>query len=88
MVMSATFPGVSAKATGLPRSSAKAWILLVLPPRERPIASANSPFLNQPPTVRLDMAAVDGKLVRNWTGGRFARPAGLSIRTGEASVRP
>jgi hypothetical protein len=34
MVMSATFPGVSANATGLPRSSAKAWILLVLPPRE------------------------------------------------------
>src|ERR1700675_4749414 len=29
MVMSATFPGVSANATGLPRSSAKAWILLV-----------------------------------------------------------
>jgi hypothetical protein len=50
MVMSATFPGVSANATGLPRSSAKAWILLVLPPRERPIASANSPFLNQPPS--------------------------------------
>jgi hypothetical protein len=39
MVMSATFPGVRAKATGRPRSSAKAWILLVLPPRERPIAS-------------------------------------------------
>ena len=40
MVMSATLPGVRAKATGRPRSSAKAWILLVLPPRERPIASA------------------------------------------------
>jgi hypothetical protein len=38
------------ESVGLPRSSAKAWILLVLPPRERPIASANSPFLNQPPS--------------------------------------
>ena len=50
MVMSATLPGVRAKATGRPRSSAKAWILLVLPPRERPIASAYSPFLSQPPS--------------------------------------
>ncbi len=47
-MMSATFPGVSTKATGLPRSSATAWILLVLPPRERPIAFANSPFLSRP----------------------------------------
>jgi hypothetical protein len=46
----ATFPGVSAKAAGLPRSSAKARILFVLPPRERPIASANSPFLNRSPS--------------------------------------
>ena len=47
------FPGVSAKATGLPRSSAKAWILLVLPPRERPIASSNSPFLSRSPSDAL-----------------------------------
>ena len=53
MVMSATLPGVRAKATGRPRSSAKAWILLVLPPRERPIASANSPFLSQRPSGAL-----------------------------------
>ena len=33
MVMSATLPGVRAKATGLPRSSAKAWILLVFAAR-------------------------------------------------------
>jgi len=53
MVMSATLPGVRAKATGRPRSSAKAWILLVLPPRERPIASAYSPFLSQRPSGAL-----------------------------------
>ena len=44
------FTGVSAKATGLRRSSAKARILLVLTPRERPIASSNSPFLSRSPS--------------------------------------
>ena len=29
---------------GLPRSSARQWILHVRPPRERPIASSDSPF--------------------------------------------
>src|SRR4029077_16291946 len=67
MVMSATLPGVRAKATGRPRSSAKAWILLVLPPRERPIASAYSPFLSQPPRVRFDMTGIDAKLFKHWS---------------------
>jgi hypothetical protein len=36
MLKSATSPGVSAKATGRPRSSARQWIFEVRPPRERP----------------------------------------------------
>lgn len=38
MLMSATMPGVRANAIGRPRLSAKQWILLVKPPRERPMA--------------------------------------------------
>ena len=48
MLISAMLPGVRAKATGLPRSSARQWILH-RPPRERPIASCHSPFLSQLP---------------------------------------
>jgi hypothetical protein len=47
-VMSATLPGIRTKAIGLPWALARAWILLVRPPRERPIACAASPFLAQP----------------------------------------
>ena len=32
------------KESGRPKASARAWILLVRPPRERPIASVASPF--------------------------------------------
>ena len=38
------------KATGRPRSSVSAWILLVRPPRERPIACSKSPLLRPPPS--------------------------------------
>jgi hypothetical protein len=48
MVMSATFPGVSAKATGLPRSSAKGWILPVLPPAQGPSTRKSFAFLERP----------------------------------------
>jgi hypothetical protein len=53
MLMSAMLPGVRVMATGLPRSSARQWILHVLPPRERPIASSYSPFLSRLPSDAL-----------------------------------
>lgn len=36
--MSAWFPGLSVKATGRPQLSVRAWILVVGPPRDRPMA--------------------------------------------------
>src|SRR3990172_7507544 len=41
-VRSWSCPGVSIKAQGLPKASTSAWILVVSPPRDRPIAC--SPF--------------------------------------------
>src|SRR5713226_1825990 len=37
-------PGVSISATGLPKASTRAWILVVSPPRDRPIACSPSFF--------------------------------------------
>ncbi len=51
--MSAMFPGVKLNATGLPQSSAKQWILLVLPPRDVPIACAHAPLLSLVPNGAL-----------------------------------
>ncbi len=48
--MSATLPGVGAKTTGRPRSSARRWIFEVRPPRLRPMASCRSPFSSPPPS--------------------------------------
>ncbi len=42
--MSATLPGLSTKASGRPVPSVKAWIILVGPPRERPMACAAAPL--------------------------------------------
>ena len=36
--MSASFPGPRVKATARPQPSVRAWILVVGPPRERPMA--------------------------------------------------
>ena len=65
MLMSATLPGVSAKATGRPRSSARQWIFEVRPPRERPTACAHSPFCACRRAVRLHMRTVEAELARN-----------------------
>ena len=40
------WPGVCIDSTGLPRASTSAWILVVSPPRDRPIAC--SPFFSRP----------------------------------------
>jgi len=39
-----TLPGESRSARGLPSASVSAWILVVRPPRERPIVSLKAPF--------------------------------------------
>jgi hypothetical protein len=41
--MSATFPGVSEKRNSRPWLSVMAWILVVRPPRERPMACSAGP---------------------------------------------
>jgi hypothetical protein len=43
-VMSWTWPPVRLSANGLPRASTITWILVVGPPRERPMAWSNPPF--------------------------------------------
>jgi hypothetical protein len=50
MLMSAVLPGVSAKAIGRPRSSARQWIFELRPPRERPTACVHSPFFRLLPS--------------------------------------
>src|SRR5271155_2119612 len=67
--MSATLPGVSAKATGRPRSSAKQWIFEVRPPRERPTACAHSPLLRRLPSGAPSHATVEAEFARNIARG-------------------
>src|SRR6202012_1367199 len=43
-----------------PRLSQTAWILVVLPPRERPMAWASAPLFRQSRTVRLGGGGIDG----------------------------
>ncbi len=43
-------PGVIAKASGRPRGSLNAWILVVRPPRERPMAGLMGPLVRPPPS--------------------------------------
>src|SRR5690606_31934591 len=47
-LQSATWPPVRRKATGLQSSSVRAWILVVRPPRDLPIAWLSSPFFLPP----------------------------------------
>ena len=65
MLMSATLSGVSAKATGRPRSSAKQWIFEMRLPRERPTACAHSPLCAGCRAVSLHVRAVEAEFVRN-----------------------
>ena len=59
-VTSAKLPGVSISANGQPMTSLKAWILLVQPIRERPIACASVPFFGESGKLCLDKGAADG----------------------------
>jgi hypothetical protein len=57
--MSDVLPGVSARRSGRPRTSTRAWIFVVRPPREMPMAWARAPFCAAGTPVRLHIAAVD-----------------------------
>jgi hypothetical protein len=59
------WPGVTSMAIGRPRESTMAWIFVVRPPRERPIACASAPLFRPPPNGR----AVEGLTI-----------AGISVR--------
>jgi hypothetical protein len=48
--MSASWPGVRWNAQGLQSGSLKAWIFVVRPPRERPIACSRSPLFRHWPS--------------------------------------
>src|SRR5258708_9716495 len=56
---SPSWPGVIAKAINLPRQSTTAWIFVVRPPRERPIACAKAPLSAAGRAVGLGRRAVD-----------------------------
>jgi hypothetical protein len=44
------WPGVTSMAMGRPRASTMAWIFVLRPPRERPIACAFAPLFRPPPS--------------------------------------
>jgi hypothetical protein len=44
------WPGVASTAMGRPRAPTMAWIFVVRPPRERPIACAGAPLFRPPPS--------------------------------------
>ena len=59
-LISATFPPVSRKARGRPSSSTMAWILVVRPPRDRPMAWSWNPLFGAARrTMRLHRRTVD-----------------------------
>jgi hypothetical protein len=59
-LMSVTFSPVSRKARGRPSASTRAWIFVVGPLRERPMAWSSGPFLGAAPrTMRLHRRTVD-----------------------------
>ena len=59
MVTSLTLPALSRNTRGRPASSVRAWILVVRPPRDRPIACAKSPLLPRRRAMCLDVGRVD-----------------------------
>jgi hypothetical protein len=48
--MSLMFPGESSSTRGLPSASVSAWIFVVRPPRERPMASLKAPLFRRLPS--------------------------------------
>jgi len=58
-VISAMLPPVSRNASGRPAWSIRTWILVVRPPRERPMAWSRSPFCAARRPVRSHRGAVD-----------------------------
>jgi len=67
------------KATGRHWASVSAWIFVVRPPRERPMAWFASPFSTRCRAMRFDRGTVDQNLRR--------RPAGLSERMKQVNPR-
>ena len=49
-LMSPSWPGVTSKAMGRPCASQTAWILVVRPPRERPMPCSSAPLFRRPPS--------------------------------------
>lgn len=50
MTTSWVLPGLNRKSRGRPSASVSAWILVVRPPRERPMACSNAPLFHRPPS--------------------------------------
>jgi len=44
-------PGATRRIRGRPSASVNAWIAVVRPPRERPIASTKAPLMDGPPLL-------------------------------------
>jgi hypothetical protein len=54
------WPGVTSMAMGRPRASTMAWIFVLRPPRERPIACASAPLSTRRRAMSLGRRAIDG----------------------------
>ena len=72
-VQSATLPPVSRNAMGRHRQSVSAWIFVVRPPRERPIARFCPPFSAGGGAMGAHSGRVDQKLGQ-WTAGLHQSP--------------
>ena len=88
-VQSATCPPVSRKAMGRQSRSVSAWILVVRPPRERPMPVFAPPFSARSRAVRLHGGGIDQHLGRRTAGAgqrveevdpdALGRPADIAV---------
>ncbi len=67
--LSAALPPVGRKANGRPITSERAWISVVWPPCEAPIAWHLAPFTAMGGSVRLDVGSIDGGAFGHGTRG-------------------
>jgi len=77
---SPSWPGVTSRAMGRPQESTIAWIFVVRPPRERPIACASAPLFRPPPSGE------PWRSCCRWPG-HHRGPCASGRRTNDAIVR-
>ncbi len=84
------WPGVTSMAMGRPRASAMAWIFVVRPPRERPIACASAPLFRPPPNGAPWLSCcrwLGHRRVRRAPGLQTVAAIGRASSSGESDCR-